>query len=237
MLVPETRCTSNEMDVDEIYLGKKQKFLSVVCNLETGEPYWFGRERKQESLDGFFQTQLSARKRRGIQAACVDMWERYWMSIEQWAPHCQIIYDNPYHTALANQVVDKVRRTEFFRKGGKMRSVVKGKRWFLLSRWINLDTGQKQQLNKLFAVNRRGLKAYLLKVSLDLLWTPPRLAALRLRVIHQNLAHVMRRDRKEVRPTLPRYVRSFCEARPGFVHKGGRLKRVVFPLSSHVGEG
>jgi transposase len=27
-----------QMGVDEIYLGKKQKFLSVVCNLETGEP-------------------------------------------------------------------------------------------------------------------------------------------------------------------------------------------------------
>jgi len=49
-----------QMGVDEIYLGKKQKFLSVVCNLETGEPLWFGQERKQETLDGFFQTELSA---------------------------------------------------------------------------------------------------------------------------------------------------------------------------------
>ena len=37
-----------QMGVDEIYLGKKQKFLGVVCNLETGEPLWFGQERKQE---------------------------------------------------------------------------------------------------------------------------------------------------------------------------------------------
>ena len=35
-----------QMGVDEIYLGKKQKFLTVVTNLETGEPLWFGRERK-----------------------------------------------------------------------------------------------------------------------------------------------------------------------------------------------
>jgi len=26
------------MGVDEIYLGKKQKFLTVVSNMETGEP-------------------------------------------------------------------------------------------------------------------------------------------------------------------------------------------------------
>jgi hypothetical protein len=28
------------MGVDEIYRGKKGKFLTVVCNLETGEPLW-----------------------------------------------------------------------------------------------------------------------------------------------------------------------------------------------------
>jgi transposase len=38
-----------QMGVDEIHLGKKQKFLTVVCNLETGEPLWFGRERKKET--------------------------------------------------------------------------------------------------------------------------------------------------------------------------------------------
>jgi transposase len=159
-----------QMGVDEIYLGKKQKFLSVVSNLETGEPLWFGRERKKESLDGFFQTELSARQRRGIEAACVDMWEPYRRSIEQWAPHCQIIYDKFHIMQHANAAVDEVRRAEFFRKGGRMRGVVKGKRWLLLSRWVNLDSGKKRELNTLFALNRRVLKAYLLKESLDRLW-------------------------------------------------------------------
>ena len=44
-----------QMGVDEIHLGKKQKFMTVVSNLESGEPLWFGRERKKETLDGFFQ--------------------------------------------------------------------------------------------------------------------------------------------------------------------------------------
>jgi transposase len=148
--------------------AKKQKFLSVVCNLETGEPLWFGRERKKESLDGFFQTELGARQRRGIEAACVDTWEPYRRSIEQWAPNCQIIYDKFHIMQHANAAVDEVRRAEFFRQGGSMRSVVKGKRWLLLSRWVNLDSGKKR---KLFALNRRVLKAYLLKESLDRLWT------------------------------------------------------------------
>jgi hypothetical protein len=34
-------------------LGKKQKSLTVVSDLETGEPLWLGRERKKETLDEF----------------------------------------------------------------------------------------------------------------------------------------------------------------------------------------
>jgi len=52
-----------------------------------------------------------------------------------------------------------------------MRGLVKGKRWLLLSRWVHLDTDKKRQLNQLFALNRRVMKAYLLKESLDRLWT------------------------------------------------------------------
>lgn len=36
---------------------------------------------------------------------------------------------------------------------------------------MNLDTGKKRQLNKLFALNRRVMKAYLLKESLERLWS------------------------------------------------------------------
>src|ERR1700735_2556433 len=33
-----------QMGVNEIYRGKSDKFLTVVSNLETGEPLWFGTE-------------------------------------------------------------------------------------------------------------------------------------------------------------------------------------------------
>jgi transposase len=159
-----------QMGVDEIHLGKKQKFLTVVSNLETGEPLWFGRERKKETLDEFFEKELSDRQRRGIAAACVDMWEPYRLSIEQWAPNCRIVYDKFHIPQHANAAVDEVRRAEFFRKGGRKRGLVKGKCWLLLTRWLNLTPGKQQELNALFSMNRRLLKAYLLKESLERLW-------------------------------------------------------------------
>jgi len=160
-----------QMGVDEIYLGKRQKFLTVVCNLETIEPLWFGRERKKETLDAFFQGDLTVRQRRGIEAACVDMWEPFRLSIEQWAPNCRIVYDKFHIMQHANGAIDEVRRAEFFRKGGRVRGLVKGKRWLLLSRWMNLTASKRQELNQLFALNRKVFKAYLLKESLDRLWT------------------------------------------------------------------
>ena len=51
-----------------------------------------------------------------------------------------------------------------------MRELVKGKHWLLLTRWVNLNAGKKRMLNELFALNRRLMKAYLLKESLDRLW-------------------------------------------------------------------
>jgi len=159
-----------QMGIDEVYLGKKQKFLTVVSNLETGEPLWFGRERKKETLDEFFEQHLSGFQRSVIRAACVDMWEPFRQSLEQWVPNCQIIYDKFHILQHASAAVDEVRRAEFFRKGGPAREIVKGKRWLLLSSWVHLDRKKKRQLNQLFALNRRVMKAYLLKESLARLW-------------------------------------------------------------------
>jgi transposase len=159
-----------QMGVDEIYLGKKQKFITVVSNLDTGEPLWFGQERKKETLDEFFTSQLSSRRRMRITAACVDMWKPFRLSIEQWAPNCRIVYDKFHIMQHANRAIDEVRRAEFFRRGPRMRGLVKGKRWLLLTRWLNLSDVKRQELNQLFALNRKIFKAYLLKESLDRLW-------------------------------------------------------------------
>jgi transposase len=159
-----------QMGIDELYLGKKQKFVTVVSNLESQEPLWFGEERKRETLDEFFRTQLSRKQRGRIEAACLDMWEPYRLSLEHWLPGCRLVYDKFHVLQHANSAIDEVRRAEFFRQGGRKRELVKGKRWLLLSRWVNLNTEKKRQLNELFKLNRRVMKAYLLKESLSRLW-------------------------------------------------------------------
>src|SRR5260370_9026689 len=95
-------------------MGKKTKFLRVVRNMETGEPMWFGRERKKQTLDEFFEKHLSAFQRSAIRAACVDMWEPFRQSLEQWVPECRIIYDKFHILQHVKLVVDDpaLRRSE-----------------------------------------------------------------------------------------------------------------------------
>jgi transposase len=114
--------------------------LTVVSNLQSGEPLWFGWERKQETLDRFFEAELSCRQRQRIEAACVDMHEPFRLSLEQWVPRCSLIYDKFHIMQHANEAVSEVRRAEFFRKGGAARELIKGKHWLLLTRWVNLTS-------------------------------------------------------------------------------------------------
>ena len=86
-------------------------------------------------------------------------------------PLAAIVYDKFHIMQHANKAIDEVRRAEFYRKGGAMRSLVKGKRWLLLARWVHLNSDKRQQLNHLFSLNRKIMKAYLLKESLERLWT------------------------------------------------------------------
>src|ERR1700730_14334803 len=159
-----------QMGVDEIFLGKRQKFLTVVTNLETGEPLWFGRERKKETLDEFFEKHLSAFQRSAIRAACVDMWEPFRQSLEQWVPQCRIVYDKFHILQHAGQAVDEVRRAEHFPRGGAARDL--GARQALAAADQLAQPGSRQEapVERLFALNRRMLKAYLLKESLSQLW-------------------------------------------------------------------
>jgi len=48
-----------------------------------------------------------------------------------------------------------------------LRCLVKGKRWLLLSRYVNLTASKRQELSQLFALNRKIFKAYLRKEA----WT------------------------------------------------------------------
>ena len=123
-----------QLGVDEIFLGKTTRFLTVVSSRETREPLWTGKERKRETLDRFFAEVLPPRLRRAVRAVSVDMWEPFRLSLKVHLPRARIVYDKFHVLKHANAAVDETRRAEFFRKGGRLRGLERGKRWLLLTR-------------------------------------------------------------------------------------------------------
>lgn len=158
------------MGVDEIF-WKKGACLTVVSDLETAEPIWAGPERKKETLDRFFAEHLPPRRRRAVRAVCVDMWMPYLVSLKEHVPKAAIVFDKFHVMKHVNAAIDETRRKEFFRQKGRLRAVVRGKRWLFLTRWSRLSRTQRGQLNEAFALNRRLFKAYFLKEQIERLWS------------------------------------------------------------------
>ena len=149
-----------QMGVDEIYLGKKDKFLTVVSNLETGEPLWFGKERKKETLDEFFRTQLSerpAQTHRGGLRGHVGAVPAEHRGVGSSSAASSMTSSTSCSTPTTRWTRCGGRSSSA--KGGRCADVVKGKKWLLLSRWKNLAPRQRGVLNRLFQLNRRRVQS------------------------------------------------------------------------------
>jgi transposase len=158
-----------QMGVDEIFWGKG-KCLTVVSDLDAGEPIWAGPERKKATLDRFFSEYLPPRRRRAVRAVCVDMWQPFLESVREHLPKAAIVFDKFHVMKHVNNAVDETRREEFFRQNPRLRAAMRGKRWLLLTRWHNLSRPRRTQLKAALALNRRLFKAYYLKEQLERLW-------------------------------------------------------------------
>jgi transposase len=165
-----TRRRLRWMGVDEIF-WKKGECLTVVSNLELAEPIWAAPGRKKETLDRFFAEFLPPRRRRWVEAVCLDMWEPYLVSLQEHLPRAAVVFDKFHVMKHVSAAVDETRRAEFFRHKGDRRGLLRGKRWLLLRRWKRLTPGQQTELLSVFALNRRLFKAHLLKEQVEQLWT------------------------------------------------------------------
>lgn len=99
-----------QMSADEICLGRTRKFVAVGSNLATGEPRWFGAQRKKETLNGFFNRDLSAFQPSAVVAACVDLWEPFRRSIAERLPGCRIVYGKFYIRQHSGHAIEEARR-------------------------------------------------------------------------------------------------------------------------------
>ncbi len=157
------------MGLDELF-WRKGECLTIVSDLDTGEPIWAGRERKRATLDRFLSEALPPHLRRAVKTVCFDMWEPFLRAFTH-LPRATVIFDKFHVMMHVNAAVDETRRAEFFRPGGAERAALTGKRWLLLTRYKHLSRSRRTELKAALSMNRKLFKTYYLKESTECLWT------------------------------------------------------------------
>jgi transposase len=128
-----------------------------------------GEGRKEVDLDLFF-AEIGERKAGRIEAAVMDMWKPFRLSLKKNVIGAKIIYDKFHVLRHLGQAMDEVRRQEYKRVSAADRSFIKGQRYTLLSHRENLTREGRESLKKLLSANRRLQTAYLLKEEFGQLW-------------------------------------------------------------------
>lgn len=189
--------------VDEKWLGRRHRFdhkyVTVISNLETGEPIEIRKGRDEQALRRWLES-LSHEQKAGIALFAMDLHRPYWNAVNntRGLEHAAIVHD-PFHVVkLAGQMLDELRRQVFFRAGAEMRAVGTGRRWLLLRAWERTTESERAALATLLSYNATLARAYQIKEELRaVLHAPDRNAMAK--GLDRILRRTQRRDNRPLR--------------------------------------
>ncbi len=157
--------------VDEISIRKGQNYLTVVLDFLTGRVVFVGKKRKAKTLKRFFN-KLTGKQRRAIEAVAMDMWDPFIRAVTDKLPRAKIVFDLFHVVANFNQVIDKVRNSEYRKASKHDKAVYIGAKYLLLKNRKNVRRqSHRQQLKELLALNQVINTMMILKEKLKHIWT------------------------------------------------------------------
>jgi len=160
--------------IDEVYLGKRMKFVTLVLDLESGAIVHVGHGRSAESLDPFWKRLRSSGAR--IEAVAADMSHAYALAVHENLPDAALVNDRFHVIKKYNEMLTELRRELHREATTKLeKKVLKGTRWLLLKRLDNLDDRlrEPQRLLRALKLNESLATAYYLKDDLNQFWEQP----------------------------------------------------------------
>ena len=145
---PKLRALS-QIAIDEISIGKGQKYLTVVLDLDTGAVVFVGDGNGAEALKPFWRRLKRSRTR--IEAVAMDMSKAYIRAVTENLPAATIVFDHFHVIKLFNDKLQEFRRQLFNKVQSEMeKRVIKGTRWLLLKNPENLveERNEPQRLQR-----------------------------------------------------------------------------------------
>jgi transposase len=156
--------------IDEISYCKGHKYATIVYDLERSCVIWVGQGKGRETIDDFFNNNLSAFQKSKIEWASCDMSRTYIGAIEDHCPNATLVLDR-FHIAKAlNEAVDEVRKEQWRLAEPDERTALKGLRWLLFKHSSSRSKKDSRILNNLHKGNSRIHRAWVLKDEFEQFW-------------------------------------------------------------------
>jgi transposase len=159
------------LGIDEIHLGKKVRFYTIVIDLEDGRILWAKPGRGEAALRAFWQRLRRAEAK--IRAVATDMSAAYWSAVLEHLPDAALVFDKFHVIKLMNERLDDLRRQMVREAEGPLKLHIKGTRFLLLRNPENLTEQQIPKLQEALRLNEPLLLGWYLKEELRELWSQP----------------------------------------------------------------
>ncbi len=135
------------LGIDEVYLGIKLGYITVVRDLDSGAVLFLGKGKGGEALKPF--RRRIQRKAKQIKAVAIDMANSYSAWVREVLPEADIVYDHFHVIKLMNERMDGLRRNTMNKLEQEQKKELKNKRFLLLRNQENLSSDALQKLKKL----------------------------------------------------------------------------------------
>jgi transposase len=157
--------------IDEIYLGIKVGYLTVVMDLKPGAVVFVGTGKVGDALLPFWKRLKRIKTK--IKAVAMDLGKAYIKAVTDNLPNAEIVFDHFHVIKLYNEKLTKLRRDLQREAEEKLdKNVLKGTRWLLLKSADKLDEekDEKSRLQEALDLNKPLSAAYYMKDDLGQIW-------------------------------------------------------------------
>ena len=101
-----------QIAIDEISIGKKSKYLTIVLDLESGAVVFIGDGKGADSLIPFWRKLRKAKA--NIEAVAIDMSRAYIKAVRENLPTAVIVFDHFHIIKLFNDKLTELRRRRYY---------------------------------------------------------------------------------------------------------------------------
>jgi len=160
-----------QIGVDEKAAAKGHKYLTLVCDLQAGTVEYVGEDRKQESLEAYYEG-LSPKQREGIEAVAMDMWEPYVAATRKHLSGAdeKIVFDRFHIMSYLSKGVDAVRKEEHRQRMQRGDETLKGTKYLWLYSKENVPEFRRREFASLRRLELKVGRAWAIKETLRELW-------------------------------------------------------------------